>query len=474
MVRTLWFIIKLSILIGVAVWVADHPGTFTVQWLDYTITAHIGAALVALLVVIMISSYAGRVFAYLKNLPDTIDRYRHIKGTKKALARLTKGYAELAAGDLSSADKSAGKADKMLPGSYSRGLVWSLKAQIAKQTGDHHTRRQYLARLAEDKDTAVLGLRGILQDTLEHGDYNRAQEFIDTHMAAYSTRPWMMRFRYFLALQKDDWSGAQDLLEHRAMRKAFSKDRIKSDHIALLVHRADQDLANNIPHEAVAKLKKVLRLDKSFIPAATRLAAIYLDMGKKSAARAILKKAWVRRPHPDIVPLWSRVYDQRTRKNTKARIKHFQNLVQYNPNSAVGHRALASVALEEKDWATARSALEKAGEIEQTSDLYYLWAEFEERVNGDRLAVETYLRKAATAKPDKRWICTKTGHVYGRWSAIAEPHGRFNTIRWRRPDDHDSQKRDTLEIQEIADRTLEKTLPEKAGADAAPLIHEKE
>ena len=182
MLRSLWFITKLALLVAAAVWVADNPGTFTVEWLDYTITAHIGVVLVGLILIIAVASYTGRIFAYLTRLPEKIGRYRYIKGSREGVRHLTHGYAALAGGDMSSAGKYAQKAGKKLPDDFHRGLVYSLQAQIAKEKGDEHKRRQILARLTEMDDVAIFGLRGILQDKIEKRDFDGAQKFVDHYL----------------------------------------------------------------------------------------------------------------------------------------------------------------------------------------------------------------------------------------------------------------------------------------------------
>jgi uncharacterized membrane-anchored protein len=64
--------------------------------------------------------------------------------------------------------------------------------------------------------------------------------------------------------------------------------------------------------------------------------------------------------------------------------------------------------------------------------LYRLWARLAERL-GHSEEARRWLEKAADAPQGKVWTCLETGRIYDKWTAVAEPHGAFNTIRWDYP-----------------------------------------
>lgn len=460
MLRALWFIIKLTLLIALAVWVASHPGYFTIVWLDYTITAHIGAALIALLIIIALASYTGRIFAYMRDLPNIIKRYKYIRGSQKGVTELTRAYAMTAAGDSAKAERMIKRADNHLPGNFHRGLIWALKAHLAKMNGDFYGQRQALAHLAEMKDVGILGLQGIFQQALDAGDLDSARNILTRYAKRYKGQSWFMRACYEVALARRDWPELQEILEDRHFRKAMNKSEIRSDLVALYVLRADRAIEQNKTHLAITRLKKALRLDKSFIPAAMRLADIYLDMGKITATKALLQRSWDRQPHPDLVPYFQKVFETHKKTGARERLKYFEKLARRCPGNMQGDLALARVALEEEDWSRARRALESAEGKSPNSAVYYLWAEYEERANHDSLAYNSYMRKAAKSCPDKKWVCSKTGHIYERWHPIAPPHGSFNTIIWAIPQ---SLRFSHLKGQSIYNEMHPFVLPEKTG-----------
>lgn len=433
MFRALWFLTKLAVLIALAVWIAQNPGYFTIQWLDYTITAHIGAGIIALLAVIIVSSYTGRAFAYIRHFPRIMKRYRYIKGSAKGMDALTKAYGLAASGQIEKAQKYLARSDQKFPERFHRGLVLSLKAHLAGKQGDSYARRQYFAALAEMKDVGVIGLQGIVQQALENGDTKGARDILDQYLKDYKYQPWFMRLRYQLALDLGQWEEARGMLEDRHFKKAREHKDIRSDLVALHVLESDRAAQSNETAQAISHLKKALRLDHSFTPAVTRLARIYLDLGKVSAARSLLLRSWERCPHPDLALYLDKVFYERKRTGSAERIKWYRKIAGRCPGNLHGAMALARVALEEKDWPAARKALEEGGQIGPTAGLYYLWAEYEQRANHDALAYNSYMRKAAQACPDPRWVCKSTGHIYERWQPVALPHGSFNTIIWAIP-----------------------------------------
>ena len=53
MIRALWFAFQIAVVVYAAMWVADRPGSFHIQWLDYEINAHIGVLLGTMLILLL-------------------------------------------------------------------------------------------------------------------------------------------------------------------------------------------------------------------------------------------------------------------------------------------------------------------------------------------------------------------------------------------------------------------------------------
>jgi HemY protein len=122
-----------------------------------------------------------------------------------------------------------------------------------------------------------------------------------------------------------------------------------------------------------------------------------------------------------------------------------------NPQSSQGWIGTARAAMAASLWGEARAFLQRAEVIERSPALYKLYAELEDRTDGDRHAMRDWLLKASGAPPTKVWFCKQSGRVYPSWSPVAEPHGSFNTIVW----DYPANTGSALQRKEMAEALIE-------------------
>ena len=57
MLRALWYLIKILVIVGLAVFLMVQPGDVVVGWKDYTVTIKLGFAAVTLLVAMLAVSF---------------------------------------------------------------------------------------------------------------------------------------------------------------------------------------------------------------------------------------------------------------------------------------------------------------------------------------------------------------------------------------------------------------------------------
>ena len=56
MIRALWFLVKASVVVAIAVWLADQEGSIVIDWAPYKLTFHVGVFLLALFVLLFLSN----------------------------------------------------------------------------------------------------------------------------------------------------------------------------------------------------------------------------------------------------------------------------------------------------------------------------------------------------------------------------------------------------------------------------------
>lgn len=430
MVRALWVLIKVAVFVGVVVWLAERPGSVSLDWMDYKIRVELGLFLVGLLGVVMLGIFVFGVIKAFLDMPQTLKRYRHFKNQEKGLRALGVGLAAVAAGDAKNATYQAHRASRYFSGEDA--LPKLLEAQAARLQGRDGDACQIYASLMQDKDAGFLGVRGLLQAALDSGDYQSALELGYKALETYPKQGWILRIVYDLEVRMRDWVSARSILYRAEKAGAIPVNKANSDRVAMYLAQADQ--AHETGHEegVFRALSKAYSLDKHFVPTVERLSRLYLLRGKRKAAVAMIEEAWRFSPHPALVALWQDAMPVIKESDSMARVRWFEKLVALNPESDVGLMALADVFIKEGLWGEARKTLEKVEAIWPNVQLYKIWARLEERVTQDEAAVRGWLDKATDAPRERVWICSETGRVYERWVPVSD-QGLFNTIIWDFP-----------------------------------------
>ena len=423
MLRILWFSIKLAIFVAAAVWVANRPGMIDIHWQGYDVRVNTSLALLSFFFFVVVLLVVHRVLFALFALPKTWRHYRARINEKKGYRSLTLGLGAAAAGDTKLAFYHAQQARALLP--RDRGLSVLLEAQAARLQGDTPAADAAFEILLNNKDTAFLGLRGLLQMALEDNSAEGAAALSARALKLYPKHPFVLRMVYDMAVRARHWGQAQKLLDKIARLKGMAPAKIKSERVALLLQQAEEVKDG----AALSLLRRAYRLDPSFVPAAQRLARYYLDHKKRRSAVSVLEKTWKQSPHHDLLLLWKEAAPHSKAHDSAARLRWFEKLALIHPGSVEAKMAVASAAMDEHMWGVARQHLDAVEKGTESARFYHLRARLAQ-VQNDPDEQALMLRYAADAGSEKVWVCRDSGHVYERWSPVAAPHGSFNTIVW--------------------------------------------
>ncbi len=438
MIRAIWVLAKIGIVVALVVWIAERPGTITIDWMQYKATFHVGFFLLVLLLIIIIGVIIFSAIKAVLDLPKRLARYRDMKDKDKGIKALTLGLTAVAAGDGKSALYQSYRAKHFLKNDNS-ALPKLLEAQAARLNGHEMEAARIFIELMEHKDAEFLGVRGLLNGALESGDYGGALELAKRALKLYPKQDWILQLAYDLEIKALNWNEARKILCRLEKAGAITADKAKGDRVAMLLAEADQAKKNGDEKLLYRSLNKAYKLDNYFIPTVLRLGQMYLLRGKRKACVSMIEGAWKIRPHPALVRLWGEASPPVKDNDKMAYIRWFERLLSLKPDSVEGLQALANVLIAEGLWGEARKRLEQAQEIRPNVNLYRIWARLEERATHDDLLVRKWLEKAADAPQERVWICSKTGRIYDEWVPVSD-QGLFNTIIWDFPQGRSVQK----------------------------------
>lgn len=428
MIRALFDLLKVILLVGVAVFLVSQPGSVRLEWRDYTVTMPTGVLLlIGLALMVFVSTitwWGNEVVRWPKDLKRRIQDRRRARGHQA----LVRSISASSAGDYKQAYTYAQRAEKLLPDSES-ALPLLLKAQAAEWSGRRDDSLQAYQSLLGYEDSSFLGLKGLMQHSMDVGDRAQALLFAREAVERQPGQALLMKSVYDLEIGNRLWSDALVSAKRLHGTKVIEKSKLSSDEQVLYLILADQALAEDRKEESFQALKHAYKRDVYFVPAVVRLASAYIQRGKILTARQIVQKAWKRHAHPDLIPVWDLLLPKAKGDAGLARLKWFEWILSLNPNSPDGMLAVAQAAIDAGLWGEARVFLSRAEKIRPSAKLYRLWAYLEEMSSRSETA-KVWLEKAQMAAPDAAWICSKTGRRFENWIAVVEPEGYFNTVIW--------------------------------------------
>lgn len=431
MIRSIIYIIKVALLVVAVVWLADRPGIVNIEWQDYTIRMQAGFFLAALLVIIMLGIFVYGFIRTLVNLPRTWRRYREITRRDKGYRALALGLTAVAAGDARAASRHAQRAIRFLP--KDGGMPMLLLAQAERLKGNEEEARRIFGEMLQNKDTAFLGVRGLLQGALEEKDYERALGLAQHGLSLYPKQKWVLRIAYDLEIRLRHWDAARKILARAERAGAITKDEARSERVAMLMAEGEQLLRYNQRGPAQKRFYAAYKTDPYFAPAVLALTRLQKYDGHRKRAAKLAKKAWERTGHAALAELWMEMKDTAKNNEPLARLKWAEELLETHPHSADAHLVVAAAAIDAALWGEARDHLQKAENITADARVFRLRAEIERRAFQDDSEALMWMKKAEVAPEPRIWVCRATGRVYDDWHAIAMPHESFNTIIWDFP-----------------------------------------
>jgi HemY protein len=111
-------------------------------------------------------------------------------------------------------------------------------------------------------------------------------------------------------------------------------------------------------------------------------------------------------------------------------MKRIRRLADLRPNNAEASFALARAAIDARDWAEARQAIEWLVRDKPSERACLLMAEIEEG-DGDRGRVRDWLARAVRAPRDPNWVAD--GQVFEAWAPVSPVSGKLDAFEWKVP-----------------------------------------
>ncbi len=426
MTRILIFaVLVLALALGFS-WLADRPGELSIVWQGQLIQMSLmvaASAIVALVAAVMVVWWLLRL---IWTSPNSINRYFRARKRDRGYQALSTGLIAAGAGNALLARKMSARSRSLMSADQ-EPLIHLLEAQAALIEGKHDEARQKFELMSEDPETRELGLRGLYLEAKRLGADEAARQFAEKAANQAPYLPWAAEATLEYRSQAGRWDDAIYLLDQQRAAHVFDRrdaDRMKA---VLLTARAGEKLEGD-PRGARDDALAALKLSSTLVPAALIAAKAYVREDNLRKASSVLEQMWKSEPHSDVARTYVRL---RSGDSTHDRLKRAERLEALQPDSVEGLIAVASAALDAKEFDKARTKAEAAAKMEPRESVYLLLADIEEAQTGDEGRVRHWMAQALRAPRDPAWVAD--GFVSDKWLPVSPVTGQLDRFEWKVP-----------------------------------------
>ncbi|MGH7161468.1 MAG: heme biosynthesis HemY N-terminal domain-containing protein, partial [Acetobacteraceae bacterium] len=394
MLRLIYFLIACAVALAIAFGLASLPGHVSAEIGQTTVVAPTGIAALALLILIIIVTVLLRLLGGFIRLPRRFRLWRSGRNRTEGDRAVTRTLVALAAGEAGRARRGAEAARHLLGDTPQTLLLTAEAARLAERSDEAEATFRILS---ERKDSAFLGLRGLLRAAILRSDWGEAAALARRAEAAHPGSSWLRRERRRISVETEDWRGALALADDPARA-------------ALAAAAADAEAE---PNAALKLAREAVAADASLPAATLGLVKGLRRAGRERRAEAAIGNAWALAPHPELARLLLEPFNDKLE-----RVKKAQALAARSPAHPESRILLAETALAAGLPGEARRHAEALrNEGIGWRRLWLLMAEIAraEAKGEDSPAERDALRRAATAEGDPQWRCAGCGGVVATW-----------------------------------------------------------
>ena len=435
MLRLIVFLFVILIMASAWAWLADNPGNVVINWRGQLFELSVFIAINAIALLVASAVVLWSVLGVIWRGPATVGGYLNRRRHERGLEALSSGMIAIGAGDRDGATRFAQQARKALP---NEPMTHLLRAQAAQLSGDGATSRQIFEAMLATPDTEQLGLRGLYLEADRAENQEAARQFAERAMALNPKLSWPVIAMFDIQCREQDWNGAIETLTIAKRHRHFTKPVIDRRRAVLLTARA-QALEDNDPERARRLALDAHRLAPELVPAAAIAGRLLAARGQTRRAAKVLQRTWKHEPHPDLAVAYAYARLGDSANDRMDRVRYLTSLRPHSPESPV---ALADAAIEAKEWATARHALNALSGERLTQRVCVLMARIEAGEHGDTGRVREWLARALHAPRDPAW--TADGVVSEQWAPTSPVTGELDAFTWRVPTEITEQPDEAL------------------------------
>lgn len=406
------------------VWLLNHPGQVMVDWLGFEITLHMAAIGVMLLLFTLVVGYFSVLIWQLATWPSRRRNRKHHRTVKRGLEHLTRGVTALAMGDEALAAESLKKARLALP---DEPLPQLLTAQLLQRQGKHGDAHAQFRMLMSHPSTSNLATRKLIEQHVQRREWAEAQRVTEEAQKTTPKDNWLTLTRIDLSARTGDTTEMLALTEGWQFQSPLSREQ--RHRYAALAHYMISQQKDAPEAKRERALRHAIGYAPEFLPATIAYVQLLCAQEDYKQARKTLLTTWRANPANALINSVLQSISDESEESQWRLLKPFLR----DGDTAAHHLLEARLAFEQKEYAKARGALEKAIALDGTRESMLLMAEIEHATR-DTHAASAWTARAVNAPTGETWVCQDCGQLHAAWQSHCSACEHFDTLRYERPE----------------------------------------
>ncbi len=352
MIKIVLYVIALAVLITVAVWFAEEPGSVSIAWLGWRLDTSVAVLFVILAALLFGGATVLRLWSALVGAGRAVRDARKGRRTASGLDALAAGFAAIQGEDSAAAKRAARTAESNLGDT---SVVRLLKQQTARLSQDGVTASAEARDMVDDPSLKLAALRDLAEAAQQAGDFDGALKHASRAAEHKPAPAWALNKSLDLKIATQRWAEAATLLSRKDMQALIKEMDVKRLQAALAARAATAAVRNQTFDDAISWARKSLALDATRADAAAALARALNATGKAKKAATELEKAWTANPHPVLLTAYLELAPGEAPLARASRVEH---LARGNADHPESRLAVAETSLAAELWGQARSRIE--------------------------------------------------------------------------------------------------------------------
>jgi HemY protein len=348
-IRGLWFFLQLALLVVAAVWLAEQPGSASVEFRGWLLETSAGMLVLILVLLALLLLALWRLWRSVAGAPHLIGRVRRRRRHARGQVALVRSLSAMAAGEGAVALRHAGEAAAI----GEPALAHLATAEAAELAGDPILAEAEYERLRARPDTALIGLRGLIGLKAAAGDRTGAIDLARQARKLAPKSPWLARRLFELEVADGRLVDAERSLADAAKLGALAPEEADRALATLLLSRARAEEKAGREAEALSDAERAHGLDPASAAPALFAARLLGRAGRVPAAERILTRSWAASPDPALAAAWLGLAPP----DPASRLRQAERLHALDRGAALGRLVLGEALLTAGRWADARAAL---------------------------------------------------------------------------------------------------------------------